>query len=381
MSITLQYPMLGLLAFVCFLVIYLTTRRFYRPRPILHSDTSLLARPSLVGKLLEYLSVLLVFTTALMFSISFARPTGERMQENAYTEAHAGCAVLDISSSMEQVGNSGAKRVKVASDALVAFIQERTGDNFCFVSFGEAFRYEVLPVFHKDHQPIIERLRQLAKRAPGAATPMGDGLFAALLVFLADSLPDNDKGNVDKVPVGALMELMQSSSGIPQTLEDLKKAGFTEVCPMSYEHTGYVVVSTDAQSNSGLLDPLNVLPLFEMCDIRVFIIGLDFDITSFPELVARVNATGKGDNQVFFADDLEEDLPKLYEMIDEIQKRKALSDPVYIPIDYSRLFALLGVLPLLGAFFCLFLLRFNLFWLLLAYVEHFVRLERKGAKQ
>ncbi|MDP3770064.1 MAG: VWA domain-containing protein [Candidatus Sungbacteria bacterium] len=302
--------------------------RAQKKRAYLYSDERLLAPLRRSVKIVSAAAHASLIVSLVLGVLAFARPLGEIVETRTHEYMHVGCLVVDISGSMSGSDNenSTASKISVVIAAAQEFVSKRKGDAFCEIPFSSSVELAWAMPVTNDINAINDALEELVKHVDGN-TAMGDGMFYAFVMLLADLLEANDRLDIPRL----LKEVVEAktSTQVPENsylASLLRRVGV-------FEDT-YITVLTDAEYNWGQVDPPTLLEILQRFGIRVYILGVGFEYTSFPDLLRLVRSTG-GD--IFLARN-SGDTARLLEEVNKLQKRKVLSEIVKKPKELSPLF-------------------------------------------
>lgn len=304
-----------------------------KKRAYVYSDEHMFAPVSRVVKIISIASLAFLILSLVLAVFALSRPLGEIIETRTHEYMHRGCLVVDISGSMNELDPPGSdtSKISVVVKAGQEFVIKRKGDAFCEVPFGDSAELAwAMPVTNDIHA-INDALGELPNHVNGN-TAMGDGMFYAFALLLADSLGANERLDLPRLQKEVVEiktgSMIQENSYLASLLRRL--GIFVDT---------YIVVLTDGQYNWGNVDPPVLLEVLQRFGIRTYILGVGFEYTSFPELVRLVRRTG-GD--IFFARD-SRDTARLLEEINKLQKRKMLSEVVKKPKELSPLVMLFSL--------------------------------------
>lgn len=311
----ITYPwMMVLVAALC-VGVFIWWVKSQRTYAIMYSDERLLASPP---RWIIYLwrTAQGALVCAFLFGVfALARPMGKISESRIYEEMHRGCLVMDISLSMNTVEDAmtGATRIQVVVKAAKEFVKKRQGDQLCMVPFETGVRLALTMLSTTDTMALYQALDNLITHVEGN-TAMGDGMFFAFSLLLGDTLNSRERLNIIRLQ----KEIAEVKNGRMEGLtyiDDLvsRNGMLTDT---------FMLVLTDGDYNTGVVDPLALLSILKRFGLKTYILGVGPDFTGNDRLVRLVKQTG-GD--VLYARDANE-TPQFLEAINQLQKRKVLSE-------------------------------------------------------
>lgn len=326
----LIYGMFLLLA--AFFLGYFLVWRLRKKQAWLYSDERLLERPPWWARLAGILAIAAVFAGTSGGMLALARPQDEDIDVKTYEEKRSGCLVPDHSGSMGMaLSGGGQSKVKVTTQAQQRFVEKRGGDRLCIVPFESEVIAEFVMPLTDDTAALKQRLEELGGVVRGG-TEMGVGMFYALAMLIQDALPEGEELDLKlflrEVSLGygetaAKEQNSERQKGRPYVLELLRRTG-------GLRHA-YLIVSTDAETGTSRVNHLGVLEVAARLGLRVYILGVEFDVTSFPDLTLWTRRT---QGNVYFAKRAQ-DVDTLLEEINQLEKRKTLTRIVRHPRELA----------------------------------------------
>lgn len=289
--------------------------RSQQKHAIMYSDERLLTSPP---RWMIYLwrAALGVLVCAFLFGVfALSRPLGTVTESRIYEEMHRGCLVMDISSSMNTAEDAvtEATRIQVVVKAAKEFVEKRKGDQLCMVPFETGVRLALAMQPTTDTKALQESLDNLISHVEGS-TAMGDGMFFAFSLLLGDTLDRGERLNV----VGLQKEIAE--------IKNNRREGLVYIDDLVSRNgmlaDTFMLVLTDGEYNTGIVDPLALLSVLKRFGLKTYILGVGKDFMANERLVLLVKQTG-GD--VLYAHDANE-TPQFFEAINRLQKRKVLSE-------------------------------------------------------
>ncbi len=289
--------------------------RIQRKRAISYSDERLLASPPKWMIYLWRTGIAAAFCAGIFAIIACARPLGSVTESRLYGEMHRGCLVMDISLSMNTVEDvvTQETRIQVVVKSAKEFAQKRKGDQLCMVPFETGVRLALAVAPTTDTIAFNQALDNLITHVEGN-TAMGDGMFFAFSMLLGDILERNERLNISRLQ----KEIAEVKGGRTEGLayiDDLvsRNGALTDT---------FILVLTDGEYNTGIVDPLALLSVLKRFGLKTYILGVGKDFAANERLVSLVKQTG-GD--VLYAHDAN-DTPQFLEAINRLQKRKILTE-------------------------------------------------------
>ncbi len=310
----ISYPWMLLVLILC-AGVFTWWLRDSRSHANLYSDERLLASPP---KWMIYFWRIALggLVCAFLFGVfALARPMGSIVESRLHEEMHRGCLVIDISLSMNIMEDAVTQetRIQVVVKSAKEFAQKRKGDQLCMVPFETGVRLALAMAPTTDTNAFNQALDNLITHVEGN-TAMGDGMFFAFSMLLGDILERNERLNISRLQ----KEIAQVKDGRIDGLayiDDLvnRNGMLTDT---------YMLVLTDGEYNTGIVDPLALLSVLKRFGLKTYILGVGKDFAANERLVHLVKQTG-GD--VLYAYDAN-NTPQFLEAINRLQKRKILTE-------------------------------------------------------
>ena len=319
---------LFLSALILPIVLFVLWRQWERRHAVPHADEARIVPAPRWLFIVRKSGEVAFLAGALSAVIATALPQGEYEESLTHVEVHKGCIVFDVSGSM-----SLENKEAVAAPAR-EFVARRSGDAFCVVPFHDTVVTKLILPLTKDAQVVSRHLSEI-KQVTGGSTALGDGLFYATKILIADVFP----GQFNSVLFAE--EIMQKRNEdtvavYPYTEEILNVTG-------GLKHS-FVLALTDGQYNAGVIDTLKLLEVQRRLGIRVYVLGVGVNLAQdMPDFAEQVRRT-KG--AVLYAAS-PKDLGALLEEVSGMQKRKVVHKSIRKRYDLDHFFlAFAGVCAL-----------------------------------
>lgn len=326
----------------------LIVRRLRGRRAWLYSDEQLLEKPPWWVRTGAVVAIAAMVLGIFGGMVALARPQGSDIDVKTYEEKRSGCLVSDHSGSMATSLEEGSIfKVKIITTAQQRFVEKRRGDRLCIVPFTQEVLQEFVMPLTDDTAALTQRLEALSAVAQGG-TEMGAGMFYALAMLIQDALPEDEELDLKLL-------LKEVNRGYVQTADkktDSGEEGRPYVNNLLRRTGGlrhaYMVVSTDAETGTSVASHLGILEVGARLGMHIYVLGVGFDVTSYPDLTLLVRRT-KGN--VYFAQRTK-DVDTLLEEINQLEKRKTLTRVVKQPRELaSEVMAISIPLGIVGVLF------------------------------
>lgn len=308
------YPYAFLLLLLLVPVVYLGLRR-RRKRSVGYSSLGLLLEAGLEASVWKRYGILVLRALVLILAVfAIARPQTGQSEYKTHTEGVDILLVLDTSGSMQAQDFKPNNRLHVAKEVVKEFVSKREHDRIGLVVFAaQAVTQCPLTLDY----PVLSQL-------------------------------------ISEVEIGMLEDGTAIGVALATAVNRLKK---------SEAESRVVVLLTDGQNNAGTIDPTTAAKVAAALGVKVYTIGVgtkgrapmpvddpifgkrlvSVEVNLDEEVLTKIAELTDG--QYFRATDPEE-LVKIYERIDELEKTRVESETFVNYTDRFRWF----VLPALGLF-------------------------------
>lgn len=290
----LANPVLLLLLIVPF-IIYFLAKRFGKPA-LKHSNLKVAKEVKGLGNFIRLLPSRLALALALILIITVAHPQKTVVQRERKFEARK--IVLDFDTS----GSMNKEKLGAVIEVGKRFALARIHDLIGLVIFGGSSAIMLSPPT-LDNELIACSLEEIQGKEIGGSTPIGEGLFVALITLIEKEIGQD-------VDMDLLRESLQTPEKGYALKEVVERVGRTK--------NRVIILLTDGEHNTGL-EPQDVFWLIKKLGVKVYFIAPKATGDSQARICQRETIDTGG--KYYETGELKEkEIEKLFEDINNIEK-------------------------------------------------------------